>query len=106
MGKSEALLRSNETVIAINTNCGHDSDMRRQTRTRDTIPSTQPKKPRNTQTSLRWRAGLSEQDKRTIDAAFRPMEKDAAYRREALQLVKDFSASDHECLVHSAARRR
>jgi hypothetical protein len=57
----------------------------------------------NTKAGLRWPDGLDEPGKRRIDAAFRPMANDAAYRREALQLVNDFSASDAECWVQIGA---
>jgi len=37
-------------------------------------------------------------ERKAVDEAFRPMAKDGAYRREALKLAQDFSASDFESL--------
>jgi len=80
--------------------------MGRQARSRNRTPSVQSETSRNSQTGLAWPTDLNERDKRKIDAAFRPMANDVAYHREAVQLVKDFSASDAECSVLWVCRRR
>ena len=84
------------------------------------------KRPRNTQTSLRLPEGLYERakkaveagatgsvnellikaltaylralERRAIDEAFQPMSNDRIYRREAVKLAEEFSASDAESL--------
>lgn len=106
--------------------CRYDSGMRDHKRNRNATAPKSAKKSGNTQTSLRLPEGLYERakkaveagatssvnellvraltaylkalERRAIDAAFQPMAKDAAYRREALKLVQEFSASDLESL--------
>lgn len=43
-------------------------------------------------------AYLKALERRAIDAAFQPMAEDAGYRRDALKLTEEFSASDAESL--------
>jgi len=90
------------------------------------LPARTTKRPGNTQTSLRLPEGLYEKakkavesgatnsvnellvkaltaylralERKAIDAAFRPMTNDTAYRREAEKLVEEFSVSDAESL--------
>ena len=100
--------------------------MRNHKRNQKTALAKNAAKTRNTQTSLRLPESLYERakqaveagatasvnellvraltaylkalERRAIDAAFRPMAKDAGYRREAERIAREFSTSDTESL--------
>ena len=115
----------NSTIAIVNAT-RYDSSMRNRKQQRIAFQKKSTKRPRKTQTSLRLPEGLYERakkaveagainsvnellvkaltaylralERKAIDEAFQPMANDRAYRRAALKLAEEFSASDAESL--------